>query len=49
MKATDPTAQQPTPQHERGGADLPQRFPVPASRPHPEDRPLPRRTPGASL
>lgn len=40
------SGQQPT--HERAGQDMPQRLPVPAPRPHPEDS-LPRRVPGSSL
>ena len=46
--ATDQTHPQPTPTHERPGGDMPQRFPVPAPRPH-EEQQLPRRTPGAAL
>jgi hypothetical protein len=41
--------QQPSPEHQRPGGDLPQRHPVPAGRPHPEPAPLPRRAPGGSL
>jgi hypothetical protein len=48
MERTDQQGQRPTPEHQRPGGDMPQRLPVPAPRPHPEDS-LPRRTPGGSL
>lgn len=48
MQRTDQPAGQPTPEHQRADRDLPQRQPVPAPRPHPEDA-LPRRVPGSAL
>lgn len=39
---------QPSPEHQRSGTDMPQRFPTPAPRPHPQDS-LPRRAPGGHL